>query len=203
MQRFFYGIIQPSHLYIESIIFVYLKLLVMAEMNTGATKSNHKGGHRAKKLSTRVDMTPMVDLGFLLITFFMLTTTLTQPKTMDLIMPRQDGPPSVLADSKALTILLGADDKISYYAGMGNDTEHPPTVLHSSYANSKGIRDVIIAKRKEVLQRFGEDDLMVLIKADNAANYKNVVDIMDEMLINHVARYAMVDITPEEKTFLK
>ena len=165
----------------------------MAEMNTGAAQGGHKGGHRSKKLSTRVDMTPMVDLGFLLITFFMLTTTLSQPKTMDLIMPAKDGPPSALAESKALTILLGANDKIMYYEGMSND----PKIMHSSYANLNGIRDVIISKHKEV------SDLMVLIKADNTANYKNIVDIMDEMLINHVSRYAMVDITPEEKTFLK
>jgi biopolymer transport protein ExbD len=177
----------------------------MAEMNTDAAQGSHRGGHRSKKLSTRVDMTPMVDLGFLLITFFMLTTTLSQPKTMDLIMPaeQEDNDPSLLAESKALTIVLGADDKIIYYAGMGNDTEHPPKIMHSSYANSKGIRDVIIAKRTEVFKRSGKDDLMVLIKADNSANYKNIVDIMDEMLINHVSRYAMVDITPEEKTFLK
>ncbi|SFE24004.1 outer membrane transport energization protein ExbD [Chitinophaga sp. CF118] len=174
----------------------------MAEMNTG-TQSGHRGGIRSKKLSTRVDMTPMVDLGFLLITFFMLTTTLSQPKTMDLIMPRNDGDASSLADSKALTILIGAHDKITYYAGMGNDLQHPPKILHTSYANTNGIRDVILSKRSEVFKRFGKNDLMVLIKADNSANYKNIVDIMDEMLINDVARYAMVDITPEEKAFLK
>jgi biopolymer transport protein ExbD len=175
----------------------------MAEMNTGSTQNSHKGGLRSKKLSTRVDMTPMVDLGFLLITFFMLTTTLTQPKTMDLIMPRNDGDPSAIADSKALTILLGANDKVSYYAGMGNDLQHPPKILHSRFANTNGIRDIILAKRTEVLKRFGRNDLMVLIKADNDANYRNVVDIMDEMLISDISRYAMVDITPEEKAFLK
>lgn len=165
----------------------------MAEMNTGSEQGGHKGGNRSKKLSTRVDMTPMVDLGFLLITFFMLTTALSQPKAMDLIMPAKDGPPSPLPESKALTILLGANDKIIYYEGMSDK----PKIMHSSYANIKGIRDVIAAKHKEV------NDLMVLIKADDNANYKNVVDIMDEMLINHVSRYAVVDITPEEKTFLK
>lgn len=165
----------------------------MAEMNTGSEQGSHKGGHRSKKLSTRVDMTPMVDLGFLLITFFMLTTSLSKPKTMDLIMPAKDGPPSQLQESKALTIILGANDKIIYYEGMSDN----PKIMHSSYANSKGIRDVIATKHKEV------NDLMVLIKADNNANYKNVVDIMDEILINHVSRYAMVDITSEEKTFLK
>lgn len=175
----------------------------MAEMNTGSTQNSHKGGIRSKKLSTRVDMTPMVDLGFLLITFFMLTTTLTKPKVMDLIMPRNDGDPSALADSKALTILLGANDKVSYYAGMGNDLQHPPKIMNSRFANTNGIRDIILAKRTEVLKRFGKNDLMVLIKADNDANYRNVVDIMDEMLISDISRYAMVDITPEEKAFLK
>ncbi|SEW13561.1 outer membrane transport energization protein ExbD [Chitinophaga sp. YR573] len=175
----------------------------MAEMNTGSTQNSHKGGIRSKKLSTRVDMTPMVDLGFLLITFFMLTTTLTKPKVMDLIMPRNDGDPSAIADSKALTILLGANDKVSYYAGMGNDLQHPPKIMNSRFANTNGIRDIILAKRTEVLKRFGKNDLMVLIKADNDANYRNVVDIMDEMLISDISRYAMVDITPEEKAFLK
>ena len=148
-------------------------------------------------------MTPMVDLGFLLITFFMLTTTLSQPKTIDLIMPRTDGDPSSLADSKALTILLGANDQVSYYAGIGNDIQHPPKIMHTSYANTNGIRDIILKKRTEVLKRFGKNDLMVLIKADNDASYKNVVDIMDEMLISDISRYAMADITPEEKAFLK
>jgi biopolymer transport protein ExbD len=175
----------------------------MAEMNTGSTQNSHKGGIRSKKLSTRVDMTPMVDLGFLLITFFMLTTTLTKPKTMDLIMPRNDGDSSSIADSKALTILLGANDKVSYYAGMGNDLQHPPKIMNSRFANTNGIRDIILAKRTEVLKRFGKNDLMVLIKADNDANYRNVVDIMDEMLISDISRYAMVDITPKEKAFLK
>lgn len=176
----------------------------MAEMNTGNTQHGHKGGIRSKKLSTRVDMTPMVDLGFLLITFFMLTTTLSQPKTMDLLMPAEDkAHPMTLADSKSLTILLGADNRISYYEGMGNDSEHPPVVKVSSYANNHGIRDVILAKREQVIQYHGSNDLMVLIKANKMANYKNVVDIMDEMLINHVDRYAVVDITPEDEAFLK
>lgn len=118
-------------------------------------------------------------------------------------MPRNDGDPSAIADSKALTILLGANDKVSFYAGMGNDLQHPPKIMNSRFANTNGIRDIILAKRAEVLKRFGKNDLMVLIKADNDANYRNVVDIMDEMLISDISRYAMVDITPEEKAFLK
>ncbi|MBW8686354.1 ExbD/TolR family protein [Chitinophaga rhizophila] len=175
----------------------------MAEMNTNSSERGCKRGTRSKKLSTRVDMTPMVDLGFLLITFFMLTTTMFKHRTTDLLMPAEDKEhPTLLADSKSLTILLGADNKVSYYEGMGNDPEHPPVVRQSSFANNHGIRDVIINKRAQVIERHQADDLMVLIKADKNANYKNVVDIMDEMLINHVQRYAVVDITPEDQSFL-
>jgi biopolymer transport protein ExbD len=161
----------------------------MAEM---IVKSNSRG----KRLSTRVDMTPMVDLGFLLITFFMLTTTMLQPNTMDLVMPAKDGEPMPIPESKALTILLGANDKVLYYFGM----EKPKS---SSFSNNGGIRDVILARRNELLKAYNKNELMVLIKADENANYKNVVDIMDEMLINHIQRYSMADITPEEKAFLQ
>ncbi len=178
----------------------------MAEMNTGSSDRGHKKGTRSKKLSTRVDMTPMVDLGFLLITFFMLTTTMSQPKVMKLLMPanpKDNERPNVIAESKSLTILLGANNSVSYYEGMGNDPLHPPVVKHTTFANNNGIRDIIINKRDQVIKVHGRDDLTVLIKADKSANYKNVVDIMDEMLINHVERYAMVDITPEDEAYLK
>jgi biopolymer transport protein ExbD len=172
----------------------------MAEMNT-APEGGKKRGTRGNKKSTRVDMTPMVDLGFLLITFFMLTTTLAQPKTMDLLMPRDDGKPMPLAAKKALTVILGPDNRIAWYEGMGDDPATPPAVHYSSYANQKGIRDVIIRKKEEVLEAFRKNDLMVLIKADKKANYKNMVDIMDEMLINKIDRYAVADITPREENY--
>jgi len=174
----------------------------MAEINTAAT-GRGQGGVRRKVLSTRVDMTPMVDLGFLLITFFMLATTLAAPKAMDLALPRNDGDSSLLANSKALTILLGDNNRIAYYEGMGNDPARPPQVRHTSFAMHKGIGDVLRAKRRQVIERYGKNELMVLIKADTAANYRNVVDVMDEMLINDVSRYALVDMTPAEREMLR
>ncbi|HEY8956021.1 hypothetical protein [Chitinophaga sp.] len=74
---------------------------------------------------------------------------------------------------------------------------------YTSYANRNGIRDVIIRKKAAVFQDFHKNELMVLIKADKASNYKNVVDIMDEMLINKVDRYAVVDITDKEAGYFK
>ncbi len=174
----------------------------MAEINTAP--QGGKRGTRSNKKSTRVDMTPMVDLGFLLITFFMLTTTMAKPKTMDLVMPREDSDhPMSLPAKKALTVILGPNDRIAWYEGIGDDPTTPPQVRYSSYANSHGIRDVIIDKKAAVYQAFKKNDLMVLIKADKGSNYKNVVDIMDEMLINKVDRYAVVDINDKEAAYFR
>ncbi|MGF6926952.1 biopolymer transport protein ExbD [Chitinophaga sp. W2I13] len=173
----------------------------MAEMNTAPQQG--KRGTRSNKKSTRVDMIPMVDLGFLLITFFMLTTTMAKPKTMDLIMPKDDGDPMSLPAKKAPTVILGPDNRIAWYEGIGDDPAMPPQVHYSSYANHNGIREVIMAKKAAVYEAFHKNELMVLIKAHQASNYKNVVDMMDEMLINKVDRYAVVDINDKEAGYFK
>ncbi|PSL49046.1 outer membrane transport energization protein ExbD [Chitinophaga niastensis] len=173
----------------------------MAEINTASQSSGQ--GARSTKKSTRVDMTPMVDLGFLLITFFMLTTTMTWPKTMDLFMPKDEGDSMSLPAKKALTVILGPNNRIAWYEGIGNNPAIPPQINYTSFANQKGIRDIIISKKEAVYHAFNKNDLMILIKADKKANYKNVVDIMDEMLINKVDRYAIVDITKEEETYFR
>jgi len=175
----------------------------MAEINTASTPGSGRGKVHRKVHSTRVDMTPMVDLGFLLITFFMLATTLAQPKAMNLTMPRADGDSMKLGNSKALTIMLGGHNRVAWYEGMGNNPAQPPQVRYSSFAAQHGIGDVIRQKRRQVMEKYHSNELMVLIKADSAANYKNVVDIMDEMLINNVPRYAIVNITAQEKEFLQ
>ncbi|NSL89687.1 ExbD/TolR family protein [Chitinophaga solisilvae] len=170
----------------------------MAEINTSSDNGHRPGKGRSSKKSTRVDMTPMVDLGFLLITFFMLTTTMLQAKTMELVMPR-DGNPMPLPISKALTIILGPQNTIAWYEGIGDDPAKPPQVNRSSFSNHNGIRDIIISKKEKVQRTSHKNDLMVLIKADEKARYENVVDIMDEMLINKIDRYAIVDMNAFEK----
>lgn len=184
--------------------FVHPKPLLMAEMNNDAPKGRHGNKNaRCSKKSTRVDMTPMVDLGFLLITFFMLTTTLAQPKTMQLLMPRSDGDSMSLPATKALTVILGPQGRVAWYEGIGDDPTAPPQINYTSFANHHGIRDVIIRKKEAVYQATQKNDLMVLIKAVKQARYENVVDIMDEMLINQVDRYAIVDISQQEEDYFK
>lgn len=174
----------------------------MAEMNTGNDQGHQRGGHRSKKLSTRVDMTPMVDLGFLLITFFMLTTTMAKPKVLNLIMPA-DGEGIPVKASKSLTLLVQENNVISWYDGQGDDPNEPPKIYNSNFSPTNGIGEVIRAKQKKVAAAFGDpDELVIMIKATKGANYRNMVDALDEMKINRVARYALVDITDEEVNML-
>jgi len=161
----------------------------MAEVNTGGG-GGHKQGpgvKKAKKLSTRVDLTPMVDLGFLLITFFIFTTTMSQPTAMKLFMPKDTDKPeeqNKVKASGALSIMLGKNDHVYYYEG-----ELAPDGSNFKSTNFKAIRDIIINKKKST----NPDDFVVVIKPGVESTYKNTVDMLDEMFINQVKRYAMVD----------
>ncbi len=167
----------------------------MAEIQGGGGEGGKKGGKiRSKKSSTRIDMTPMVDLAFLLLTFFILTTTLSKPTTMEITMPEKpkpdDKPPQV-NEKKVLTLILGANDKVYWYVGI---TE--PVAKKVDFSKD-GIRKVLVEKKSEIR------DLIVLIKAMDEAKYKNVVDILDEITITNIQRFAIVDITPVDKQIVK
>ena len=196
----------------------------MASIESGGDDSGHKKGRgvkKAKKLSTRVDMTPMVDLGFLLITFFVFTATMSSPTTMDLNMPKdtdKDEELNKAKESGALTILLGKNDNVYFYEGQLKDDA-------SNFTSStfKQIRTEIIKKRKAVMDAYvtdaaceakakekgkpvsdcHEQDFVVVIKPNAEATYKNTVDILDEMTINQVKRFAMVKISQTEIDLIK
>lgn len=169
----------------------------MAAIDESGGGGGHKKGpgvKKAKKLSTRVDMTPMVDLGFLLITFFIFSTTMSQPTAMKLIMPKdtenQDEQTKVKA-SGALTIMMGKGDGVYYYEG-----DDPTKIQNTDY---KKIRDVIINKKKSTKP----EDFVVVIKPNDEANYQNMVAILDEMSINEVKKFALVNISPVENEILQ
>jgi biopolymer transport protein ExbD len=171
----------------------------MAEMDTSSGGGHKKGPgvKKSKKLSTRVDLTPMVDLGFLLITFFIFTTTMSQPTAMKLFLPKDTDKPeeqNKVKASGALSIMLGQKDGVFYYEG-----ELLPDGSNFKSSNFKEIRDVIINKKKST----DPDDFVVVIKPGPEATYKNTVDMLDEMTINDVKRYAMVDIFPTEIDLMK
>ena len=158
------------------------------------------GGHKkgpgvkkGKKLSTRVDLTPMVDLGFLLITFFIFTTTMSQPTAMRLYLPKdvKDDDKNKVKNSAVITLMLGKNDVIYYYEGDSAAALKP--------TDFKKVRDIVIDKKR----RTDPKDFVVVLKPSVDATYKNTVNILDEMTIDGVKRYAMVDISPVEYNFIK
>ena len=200
----------------------------MAEITT--SKGSGKKG-KPKKLSTRVDFTPMCDLGFLLITFFMLSTSMNKPQTMELSLPSKDKvteeEQSKIKESTAITIILGKEDKLYYYFGIGTE-EADPEVIATTYAPD-GIRKMLLQRNLDVVtqvrklkdefanERISEEDLkkktseakdnkmapVVMIKSTDEATYKNMVDILDEMQICSIGRFAMVDITEYDKVLVE
>ncbi len=206
----------------------------MAEIDAGGGGGKHKGGKkRGKKMSTRVDFTPMVDLGFLLITFFMLTTSMNKPQTMEINMPVKDEKVedgSKVKASQAVTVLLAKDDKIVYYF-IDPVTGEPQTPQITNFG-AGGIRATLLKENKQRNPRLDsipiykdmlnkgsitedqykgylsgirgyKDALIVVIKSSDKSRYNNLVDILDEMLICNIGRYAVVDITEPEVEMLK
>jgi biopolymer transport protein ExbD len=195
----------------------------MAEMQV-EDKGKKGKKPKQKKHATRVDLTPMVDLGFLLITFFMLTTSMLKPQTMEISVPSKDKvqeeDQNKVKASQAITILLGKEDKLYYYFGT-QENGIDPELIATDYS-SEGIRKMLIQKNYDVMKqveelkadkakkKVSEEEYtkklseykasktapIIMIKASDESNYKNLVDVLDEMQICNIARYAIVDITP-------
>lgn len=150
------------------------------------------GVKRMVKHNLKVDMTPMVDLGFLLISFFVITTELSRPKAMNLYMP-YDGSPTPAAESKTITFLTGADNKLFYYYGEEKDEDTENPVVQTSWDENNGVGKIIGQKQMQLDNaEGGRNEMVVIIKPGKESTYKNVVDILDEMTIHGVTRYAVV-----------
>jgi biopolymer transport protein ExbD len=199
----------------------------MAEIQEGGG-GGQKGKKRAKKQSTRIDMTPMVDLAFLLLTFFVLTATFSKPKSMELTFP---APPETTEDQppvkNGITFLLTGDDKIFYYVGEfrpADDAKGSKTVLSELNYSQSSLHKFLLEKNKEMQDKIlslktqfdnnqmadttykrmvrnvkaDKDSYTFLIKTDDKATYKNVIDIIDELNVNVVGKYVMVDMLKPE-----
>ena len=144
---------------------------------------------RSKKLSTRIDMTPMVDLAFLLLTFFILTTTLNKLKVMEIAMPEKTPETRPVPEKRVLTLLLDGDDKVYWRQGV--------SVPKLESVKFSQIRKLLISKNKEI------DKMLILVKATDKSKYKNLVDMVDEFAIAGIDRYCIVDVTPEDEELIK
>ena len=187
---------------------------------------------RAKKVSSHIDMTPMVDLAFLLLTFFMLTTSFMKTHSLTITLPVK-GPPQPIPQSQTLSILLTGNNRIIWYQGMDDPGSQPQANLADfSSLGSNSIHRVLIEKNKLILaeiqavrdsvekglirndaviigkhisdiKKSEKKGLIVLIKPDEKSKYKNLVDIFDELMLCQVATYAIVDVSPNETGLIK
>jgi biopolymer transport protein ExbD len=167
----------------------------MSQMNSQPVLGKCK-----RKLHTTIgiDMTPMVDLGFLLISFFIFTTTMSEPRATNLTVP-SDGIPIVIKESNSLTILLDSNNKILAYEGKWENALKFNRIIPTSYHIKEGLGKMIRAKQKGMSNK---DDLALIIKPTAKSSYQNVIDALDETIINNVRRYALVRPAKEEMDFL-
>ncbi len=168
----------------------------MAELNSSPEKAGRKSPR--KRLSTRVDLTAMVDLAFLLITFFMLTTTLQKPRIFELAMPVDEAPGGVPA-SRTLTLCIGSNHHVISFRGTIDEPIGEPKVLN--FDNS-GVRKTIL-DTKEIVSKNTNAPMIVLIKSSDKSQYGDLVNTLDELKIAGVEIYAVVDITPKDVAYLK
>ncbi len=195
-------------------------------------QEKEKGGGKGKqkKKNVHLDFTPMVDMNMLLITFFMLCTSLSKPQTMEISMPSKDKvseeEQTKVQDTRAITLILDGGDKVYYYLGEP-DYQNYSSLVESSYS-AEGLRALLLDRNKKVVEEMKELKLkrldlkiseeefaeqsseikkdksapVVIIKATDEANYKNLIDALDEMQICSISKYAIVDITEADEFLL-
>jgi biopolymer transport protein ExbD len=169
----------------------------MAQLQLDTINTGKK--NRSRKAQLKIDMTPMVDLGFLLITFFIFTTTISESYKTDLYMPKQ-GPPINIGETASLTVLLSGGDSVYYYQGKWGEATKRNGVHLTNYDVKNGIGNTIREKQKYLGPKRKE--LMFMIKPLDNCSYHNLMNALDEVLINDVKKYAIMDVTEEEKTWV-
>ena len=148
----------------------------MAELDTSGG-GKHKGGKVRTKKKARVDLTAMVDLAFLLITFFILTTTLNKPKAMELVMPDKSEPNKQLPvpETRTMTLLLGKNDKMEWFVGKAGDMQ--PAII--DYGKGKdGLRQTLIEQNQKIKDSHNGQPMIVIVSPSDKSTYKNVVAVL-------------------------
>lgn len=197
-------------------------------------QNNDKGGKKKgkqKKMNVFVDFTPMVDMNMLLITFFMLCTSLSKPQTMEISMPSNDKvaeeQQTKVKASQAITLILGGNNKVYYYLGEPDYKDYAS--LKETDYSADGIRSLLLKKNKTVVAKMNDlkqqkldlkiseeeftkkaseikndkSSPVVIIKAMDDSKYKNLVDALDEMQICNIGKYVIVSVNESDEFLLK
>lgn len=203
----------------------------MAEVQANNNNCRERRG-RQKKMSIRVDFTPMVDMNMLLITFFMLCTSLSKPQTMEISMPSNDKnlteeQQTRVKASQAITLLLDQGDKLYYYEGEPDYSEYAS--LKETTYRPDGLRALLLQRNRAVVgevnrlkqQRLnheitdeeyakraseaksGKGTPTVIIKATDGASYKNLIAALDEMQVCSIGKYVITDMPKDDESLIK
>ncbi len=153
-------------------------------------------GKRMVRKSTRVDLTPMVDLGFLLITFFVFTTTMTTANAMAMITPKDDKKVTDdICESCAITVLPAANNRLYYYEGSDNNAKYKTTTY-----GAQGLRKLLLKKKASVAGL--NKDAILIIKPGTFSTFKNLIDIIDESNICMYKRYYLDKSTATDESMI-
>ena len=166
----------------------YLCISLKKTMAQIEDNNRNKSKRCSANKSIRVDLTPMVDLGFLLITFFILTTTLSEPTIAKLVLPKDVKINRPVKNSAVLTLELTRNDSVEYFEKKKKKN------ATGDYCSFKNLRGVIQQKQKEVASVLGDrKETIILIYAEAESTYKNFMDVMDEIQINDVSHYYVMN----------
>lgn len=207
----------------------------MAEIQSNEGGGKHKGSGKIKqkKMNIFVDFTPMVDMNMLLITFFMLCTSLSKPQTMEIVMPTDKNnleQPTKVKESLAVTLLLDKDNKVYYFTGLP-DFKNYNSLKELTYEakDENSLRNMLLSRNRDAVEQInllkqeklnlkisqdtfaarasriknGKNTPVVIIKATDKSNYKNLVDALDEMQICSIGKYVIDSITPGDLFLIK
>jgi len=177
---------------------VNLKITIMAELNQ-KTQETGKKKIRSRKMAPKVDLTAMVDLAFLLITFFMLTTTLNKPSAMDIAMPDKTkadvDSPILIDENRTATLILG-DGKFMWYHG---DFKKPISSSKMPADIERELTPVIAQLKAKISTMPNTKDMIVLIKPSKEARTKDLIQTIDKLKDQHIARYVISKTQIEEE----
>jgi biopolymer transport protein ExbD len=170
-------------------------------------------GNGRKRLSTRIDLTPMVDLGFLLITFFIYTTTMVQVATMEVIMPDETPsplPPPEVPHHVAMKVFLDKNHKMYYLTGYDAMNNNVLAIKTADFNGENSIRKALIKHQEDIRTAVNNhlpgthanDKPFLFIKAGYNTQYADLVDMLDEMTIVGISDYALLDLDKQEEDMI-
>lgn len=173
----------------------------MAELNTkqSATSTDTKRARRVRKMSPKVDLTAMVDLAFLLITFFMLTTSLNKPNTLDVALPdKSTDAPIELDENRIVNVLIHHNS----YSIIHGNIANPIQVIEQVQPLSTHLKQKLVAINKVINTTTAGKNAIVLLKPTDEANTRDIITAFDEIKSSGIKQYMLSKLNTQERDIM-